>query len=156
MALTKISICLLIKRINNYGHIQLATATASSVILATTLLGFVATMFRCGLPTPWRALNPSACPGARPISLYDGVTNVVSDILLCALAVAMVWDVKTHAKNKAVVISLFATRLSYVVASLCISTPQNPTRQERRTLIHPMKRPMVLIPLVPSQDYLSR
>lgn len=81
------------------------------IVLVFSGSGLLATAFRCALPTPWRAVSYAVCPSARSIYLYNGITDVITDALLCLLAVAMVWNVKTDKKRKATVVALFTCRI---------------------------------------------
>jgi hypothetical protein len=108
---TKTSICLLIRQINDHGTFRTATRAVLGVILATSFSGLLATAFRCALPVPWQATSPSACPGAAPIYLYNGIVSIITDVQLCVLSVAMVWNIKSNAKKKATVMLLFNSRI---------------------------------------------
>lgn len=108
---TKVSMSLLIKRVNNYGRVRLA----NRIILGITLASFVsvtfATAFQCPLPRPWSAVSRSVCPDVVSIYLYGGIMSIITDIQLCALAAAMVWDMKMDLKNRYIVIVLFSSRV---------------------------------------------
>lgn len=102
---------MLIRDINNYGFIRTANRLVLAIIAASSMSGLIATALQCPLPAPWRTESPGACPNAGPIYLYDGIMNIITDLQLCALSVAMVWDVKTSVKNRALVIALFSCRI---------------------------------------------
>lgn len=89
----------------------MATRLVLGIILATSISGIIATAFRCTLPSPWRAESPSACPAATPVYLFNGICNIITDTQLCALSVAMVWNIKSDVKKKATVIFLFTSRV---------------------------------------------
>lgn len=89
----------------------MATHLVLGIILATSFSGIIATAFRCAFPSPWRAVSHSECPAAAPIFLFNGIVNIVTDALLCALSVAMVWNIKSDVKKKATVILLFTSRM---------------------------------------------
>ncbi|KUI70580.1 hypothetical protein VM1G_05712 [Cytospora mali] len=108
---TKISMSLLIKRINDYGRVRLANRAILGITLLSFISGVVATAFQCPLPQPWTATNPSTCPGIVPIYLYSGIMSVITDVELCVLAVAMVWDIKMDLKKRYIVIALFSPRI---------------------------------------------
>lgn len=111
LACTKTSICLLISQINNYGRLRTATRLVIGIVLGSVLSSALGTAFRCSLPVPWQAASPSACPGARPVYLYNGIVSIITDVQICALSVAMVWNIKSDVKKKATVICLFNSRL---------------------------------------------
>lgn len=102
---------LLIRRVNNYGRVRLANRVMLGLISASFVSVFLAAAFQCPLPQPWNAATPSACPGAVPVYLYGGIMSIVTDVQLCVLAVAMVWDMKMDLKNRYIVIVLFSSRV---------------------------------------------
>ncbi|KUI55795.1 hypothetical protein VP1G_10776 [Cytospora mali] len=80
---TKISMSLLIKKINDYGRVRLANRAILGITLLSFVSGVVATALQCPLPQPWIATNPSTCPGIVPIYLYSGIMSVITDVELC-------------------------------------------------------------------------
>lgn len=111
IACAKVSTSLLIKKINDYGRVRLANRAVQGLILASFISGFLSTAFQCPLPKPWNAANPSQCPSIAPIYLYGGIMSIITDVQLCVLAIAMVWDIKMDLKNRFVVIALFCSRI---------------------------------------------
>lgn len=99
------------RQINNHGRVRTGTQVLIGVVTVTSGTGLLGTAFRCTLPTPWRAASDRICPSAEALYLYNGIVNMATDLLLCMLAVAMVWDVKTDNKNKFTVVALFACRI---------------------------------------------
>lgn len=111
---TKISLCLLIRQIDGSGKLNLANMVLGGVIVAWAISGFFATIFQCPLPEPWLATSLEQCPNRGPIFVYNGVMNILTDLALCLLPVAMMWHVQTTLKRKAVVSALFGTRIMFV------------------------------------------
>lgn len=102
---------------------RLATYGFMGVVTISFVSGLSATAFQCPLPAPWRATNPSVCPGTKSIYLFNGVMNIVTDVQLCGLAIAMVWDVKTDVKKKSTVIGLLGySPLAYCKIHLVVTT----------------------------------
>lgn len=99
------------KYINNYGRVRTSARALLWLIFASSASGLLAAAFQCPLPHPWKAKSPQECQGARPIALYNGVSSIVTDLMLCCLAVAMIWDLKIDRKKKAIVVTLFFTRI---------------------------------------------
>lgn len=99
--------CLLIMAINDYGRVALATKCLLVLIALYSLTGLTATAFQCPLPSPWLAENSSLCPGIGPIYFYNGALNVITDVLVCVIGVAMLWNVQASRKTKFLVIALF-------------------------------------------------
>ncbi|EXF82283.1 hypothetical protein CFIO01_08170 [Colletotrichum fioriniae PJ7] len=110
-ASTKISLCLLIHSINNHGRLNLANKVLFGAIVAWGISGIFTTAFQCSLPRPWLATAGEKCPGREGIFLYNGVMDILTDVCLCLLPVAMMWKVQTTLKRKVMVIALFSTRI---------------------------------------------
>lgn len=108
---TKISMSLLIKRVNNYGRVRLANRIILGITLASFVSVIFATAFQCPLPRPWSAVSRSVCPDVVSIYLYGGIMSIITDVQLCVLAAAMVWDMKMDLKNRYIVIVLFSSRV---------------------------------------------
>ncbi|KAF4460890.1 hypothetical protein FALBO_12326 [Fusarium albosuccineum] len=124
-ASTKISLCLLIRQISNQGGLNLANLILGGVVIAWAITGIFATAFQCPLPQPWLAISNVHCPSQGPIYIYSGIMNILTDIALCVLPVAMMWEVQTSPKRKAIVMALFGTRL--IVPIVTIPTLSNAT-----------------------------
>lgn len=114
LACTKASVCLLIKQINSYGRVCIGAKVLLGVVVVSSGTGLLGATFRCSMPAPWRAASETICPSAKVIYLYNGIMDVVTDLLLCVLAIAMVWDVRTDTKKRATVIALFTCRIVLV------------------------------------------
>lgn len=109
--LTKLSMCLFIASINTYNDIFTANRILMGTVGVLSLATFLANSFRCSLPSPWLAQSASACPAAAPIYHFTLVSSMVTDALICALAIPMICKVQTAVKTKVFVIFLFSFRL---------------------------------------------
>lgn len=114
---TKISLCLLIHSINNHGRLNIATKVLFGVIVAWAISGIFAVAFQCSIPRPWAALSLEECPNREAIFLYNGIMDILTDVALCVLPVAMMWKVQTSVHRKLLVTALFGTRIVYDVSS---------------------------------------
>lgn len=108
---SKISVCLLIWQISNHGLLKAANLALGGLIIAWIVSGVAATIFQCPLPEPWLAVSSGQCPSLEPVYIFNGVMNILTDVALCALPVAMMWDVQTSMNKKLIVMSLFGTRI---------------------------------------------
>lgn len=72
--------------------------------------GFFAVAFQCDLPGPWR-MSDHACASVRGIYFYNGVMNILTDLIICILPIAMMWNVQTNMARKVQVCALFGTRI---------------------------------------------
>ncbi|KAF4446980.1 hypothetical protein F53441_9451 [Fusarium austroafricanum] len=108
---TKLSLGLLIRQIDRQGGLNIANMFLGGLVISWAVSGIFATAFQCPLPQPWLAENNTQCPSQGPIFLYNGIMIMMTDIALCLLPIAMMWEVQTSLRRKAIVIALFGTRL---------------------------------------------
>jgi hypothetical protein len=107
----KLSVCLLIRQISNGGLLNVVNWILGAIIILWVVSGFAATAFQCPLPEPWLAVSSGACPGLEPIYMHNGIMNILTDVALCLLPVAMMWEVQTTVQRKLIVITLFSCRI---------------------------------------------
>ncbi|RFN55663.1 hypothetical protein FIE12Z_60 [Fusarium flagelliforme] len=110
-ATTKDSLGLLIRQIDKQGGLNLANMILGGIITAWAISGIFATAFQCPMPQPWLADNKQQCPNQGPIFLYNGIMIILTDIALCILPIAIMWEVQTSVRRKIIVMALFGTRL---------------------------------------------
>lgn len=116
-ACTKISMCLLIKKINDHGKLHYALNAFLALISIFFFSEILATTFQCPFPTPWLATSFEECPRIESVYAYVNISSIITDVFLCILAIAMVWEVQTARKPKAVIIALFTFRIMYDLKS---------------------------------------
>ncbi|KAL5866400.1 hypothetical protein ACKVWC_011464 [Pyricularia oryzae] len=115
----KLYMCILIKRINDYGYMFMATRALAGLVVTAFVSGFLCAIFQCALPEPWVAESKSQCVAAARIYLYNGVMNVTTDVFLVILSIAMVWHVQLpQGKNKGLIIALFGFRILCPIAAI--------------------------------------
>lgn len=141
---TKISLCLLIRQIDNRGKLHLANMVLAGFVLVCVVTGVFATVFQCPLPSPWLAESHAECPNYGPIYIYNGVMDIVTDLALCVLPVVMMWHVQTTTRRKAVVMGLFGTRIMLVFQPCALRSYAN----------LPSSVPIVTIPSLTNAQYL--
>lgn len=86
----------------------------AGIIMAWVVSGLFTLLFQCHLPTPWLAVSKEQCPSRGSIHMYNGVMNILTDLALCLLPIAMMWEVQTTLRRKIIVVALFGTRIMYV------------------------------------------
>lgn len=90
-----------------------------------TISGFFAIAFQCDLPSPWR-VSDHACASMRGIYLYNGVINIFTDLVICILPIAMMWNVQTNMTRKVQVCALFGARILVPALTIpALSTSEN-------------------------------
>lgn len=109
MAGAQSSLNLVIVAINDLGLMFYASRASIVLIILVAISSLFATAFQCPLPIPWFTI-PSTCPNAAVIYEYIAIANMIMDILLCALSIAMVW-VLENCWSKFLVMALFASRI---------------------------------------------
>lgn len=53
----------------------------------------------------------SDCPTIGPITIYNAAVNIMTDLQIYVLTVAMVWNIQSDLNTKCVVIALFSFRV---------------------------------------------
>ncbi|KAK7398668.1 hypothetical protein QQX98_011939 [Neonectria punicea] len=117
-ASTKISLCLLIRQISNQGRLNTANTVLSVVVVIWLIIGFFTIIFECPMPSPWLAANKDQCPNYGPIYVFNGLMDILTDVALCILPVAMMWHVQTTMRRKAIVMGLFGTRIIVPIVTI--------------------------------------
>lgn len=107
---TKLSICLLINAISPQYRLLLVNRTLMIVTGAWVVSGFFAMAFQCDLPNPWE-LSDHACVSIQGIYLYNGLMNILTDLAICVIPMAMMWNVQTNKTKKIAVCALFGARI---------------------------------------------
>ncbi|KXJ84685.1 hypothetical protein Micbo1qcDRAFT_112123, partial [Microdochium bolleyi] len=113
---TKLCLCLIIRAIDKYTCVRWATLALISVTIGFFLSTLLAGLFQCSLPTLWLAPSAGTCPAAVHVYRFSIVSNMVTDTLICVLAIMMMAPTQAATGNKVLVISLFSSRL------LCLFT----------------------------------
>ncbi|KAK8123101.1 hypothetical protein PG984_011771 [Apiospora sp. TS-2023a] len=127
LACAKISVCLLISVITNQGypwhhkrpvhginqnHLFNANRLLFLVIIFCTIAGVVGLGVQNAMVHPAAnqplTLGTSSWGGA--MYLFNGVVNIVTDLFLCLLPIAMMWKVQTCMTKKMQVVLLFGVR----------------------------------------------
>lgn len=101
--------------INDMGLVFYASRALLTLILLAFLTSLLATAFQCPLPTPWHNPTGTICPHATAIYKYVAITSMATDILLCVLAVVMVWALRDR-WTKVLTVALFASRILCEIA----------------------------------------
>ncbi|GAB7361743.1 hypothetical protein MBLNU230_g1790t1 [Neophaeotheca triangularis] len=109
MALSKISVCLLIVRMTKTPkHLYAAyTSIAGSSLWAAIAVLLV--QFQCELPEPWDATGKCM----NRIEMWTGlqISNMILELFIFKIACFLVWGLRMKRRPKTVVLLAFATRL---------------------------------------------
>lgn len=104
----KLSVCLLIRQLSNHGWMRKAIFSLTGLVALWILSGALVTAFQCPLPKPW---DSEGCPATRRVYIYNSIMNIITDVALCVLPIAMMLEVQTTAQRKVVVTLLFGSRI---------------------------------------------
>ena len=131
LACAKISVCLLISVITNQGypwhhkrpvhginqnHLFNANRLLFLFIIFCTLAGVVGVSVQSAMMHPGASqpLTLGSASWGGAMYLFNGVANIVTDLFLCLLPIAMMWKVQTCMAKKIQVVLLFGVRIVLV------------------------------------------
>jgi len=110
MGCARISVCLLIKKILPGVIPRYTTLVFAGFTAIWTIVGILVTAFACSLPKPWNFVDNRKCIDVRAFVNYVSVTNIVSEVLLILIPLA-IWNVRMSKKRTALVSLVFLARL---------------------------------------------
>ncbi|KAK7985702.1 hypothetical protein PG996_005060 [Apiospora saccharicola] len=128
LACAKVSVCLLISVITNQGypwhhkrpvhginqnHLFNANRLLFLVIIFCTIAGVVGLGVQNAMvhPAADQPLTLGTASWGGAMYLFNGVANIVTDLFLCLLPIAMMWKVQTCMTKKMQVVLLFGVRI---------------------------------------------
>jgi hypothetical protein len=112
MGCSRISVCLLIKKILP-GTVPKYTALVFVGFTAVWMTsGMLVTAFACNLPHPWNFIKKSGCYDVVAFVNYVGITNIIVEVLLVILPL-VVWNVRISTTRRTSVSLVFLARLRY-------------------------------------------
>ncbi|KAI2462938.1 hypothetical protein F4781DRAFT_418334 [Annulohypoxylon bovei var. microspora] len=80
--------------------------------------GIFSSLFQCSLPTPWDYLNGAHCIDRRAWWTYIGALNIITEVGIIALYLLIIWDLQISHSRKAIVLSIFLTRVFVIAAAI--------------------------------------
>jgi len=81
-----------------------------AVIATWAVSGIVALAFQCDVPSPWLS-RPGQCLNQQALYIFLGVVNIITDLAVITLSIALMWNVQTALRTRWQVIVLFAIRI---------------------------------------------
>ena len=109
MAMAKVSILLLFRRIMSQSRLVMAYYTLVSAISIYFIFSIFATAFQCGLPQPWW-LTPRTCPTHGRLRYAIIGMNMVTDGLLAIWIIPSLWKLQMGKNQRLIVVALFGAR----------------------------------------------
>lgn len=137
LACAKISVCLLISVITNQGypwhrrrpvhgihhsHLFTANRIVFVLVLLCTFVGVVGLSVQRAIHPVQQPLTPGSAGWEGAMYLFNGAADIVTDLLLCILPIAMMWKVQTSMTKKMQVVLLFGVRAMCVRVSPSLTT----------------------------------
>lgn len=120
MGLSRISVCLLIKKILPGSVASTSVMVFAGFTVLWTISGVFVTAFPCSLPNPWQFDATKKCIDIIKWINYVGITNIVVEILLVAIPLT-VWNLRASAGKRISVSLMFLARLRSVLSPLIAS-----------------------------------
>ncbi|KAK8852205.1 hypothetical protein PGQ11_014684 [Apiospora arundinis] len=126
LACAKISVSLLISVITNqgypwhrqrpvhgvhHGHLFTANRLVFALIIFCTLVGIVGLSVQRAMHPAHQPLTMGSASWGGAMYLFNGIADIVTDLLLCILPIAMMWKVQTSMNKKMQVVLLFGVRI---------------------------------------------
>lgn len=117
LALAKLSVCAGLTALSpDTGHRRLTLAFVVSVLL-WALVAFIGTAFQCGGHGPWE--GDAKCLDRHAYLEYVNITNIITDVALIALPVAIVYPLQMETKTRLIVLTFFSVRIFAIAATIC-------------------------------------
>ncbi|KAK3677125.1 hypothetical protein LTR78_003330 [Recurvomyces mirabilis] len=113
--MSKLSITLLLHRLTPNEQQRRVFAGGMIVSAVWTFASIFAVALQCDLSRPWITLDQTCASSAR-IWYAVGAFDIITEIMLVAMAAYLVWDLKMIWQSKATVVFGFAVRLLMIIA----------------------------------------
>ncbi|KAI1455475.1 hypothetical protein F4805DRAFT_435684 [Annulohypoxylon moriforme] len=78
--------------------------------------GIFSALFQCDLPAPWDYLDSARCINRRAWWTYLAALNVITEAVIIALYLLILWDLHISHSRKAFVFSIFLARVLVIAA----------------------------------------
>lgn len=79
------------------------------LVIACAAVAIFGVAFECALPSPWSI--GATCRGYANAYLYNGITNMLTDVGLALLPIVILWRVQTNHRVKLRIAVLFGSRI---------------------------------------------
>jgi hypothetical protein len=86
-----------------------------AVVCGWGVTAFVINLFQCELPTPWIYTNDKKCIDRTAFWTYYSIANITTDIAIIILICESVLKIQTSWSKKLLVMSIFGSRILYVL-----------------------------------------
>lgn len=91
---------------------------ANRVLLITIIVWVAGAVlfisFQCPVPIDWTVVDDRHCSARLPMIVFTTTINILTDLALCILPIALVWTVHTTHLRKVQIVALFGSRIVYV------------------------------------------
>lgn len=92
-----------------FWKLRMANRVLFVLIITWAVVAIFGVAFECSLPTPWSI--DATCRGYANAYLYNGLTNMLTDVGIASLPIVMLWRVQTNNRVKLRIAVLFGSRI---------------------------------------------
>lgn len=125
---TKVSVLLLYYRVFGvHARFRIAAYITGGIVIAWWISCFFATMFTCiPLKALWdTSIKNKTCIDMRKFGIANGSFNMITDIMVVALSVPMVWSLQLSQKKKILISGAFGMGTLYASSCFSLIIPAN-------------------------------
>ncbi|KAI5861115.1 hypothetical protein GGS23DRAFT_598643 [Durotheca rogersii] len=116
LGLAKLSVCAGFTALSLDTEHRRLTSIFASVSIAWTVVAFVGTAFQCGASGPWEG-GDLQCLDKHAFLYYVTISNIITDIALILLPVAVILPLNIDFRARVVVLSFFSVRILAIIAT---------------------------------------
>ena len=109
--LAKVSVVLLIRRLDMKKSTQLNCHIVHAMCLTWVLFSIFTISFQCGLPKPW-TFNENRCVAGGKLYYVIILINIITDATIALFFLPVVWKLQMARDERITIMSVFASRLS--------------------------------------------
>lgn len=115
--LAKVSVVLLIGRLDTKKSTQLNCHIVHAMCLTWVLFSIFTISFQCGLPKPW-TFNENRCVAGGKLYYVIILINIITDATIALFFLPVVWKLQMARDGRITIMSVFASRLSVCGVSI--------------------------------------
>ncbi|CAD6591805.1 MAG: hypothetical protein ASARMPREDX12_005417 [Alectoria sarmentosa] len=117
LCFAKVAVLSLIQTITPHRNDRRWAIGLAILIFVWALTSELVTTFSCKIPTPWDYTH-GKCLDRYSWWSYFEITNIITDVALILLPLAIIWKIQTSWARKAGIFSFFALRTTVTIASM--------------------------------------
>lgn len=107
--LAKLSLVLFIKLISPLPRNVRLSLTVGGVAIVWVVVSIFLILFQCHIPETWNFIS-NTCVDRNAMWNFINVFNMLVDVALVCLPITIMWNLRVHSTQKAIVMACFAAR----------------------------------------------